>query len=57
MNGKYGCVSFGFIWTRPVDNLKAELTRNRQDMNLAMYESEDEALRYESEDEALRDPR
>jgi beta-carotene 3-hydroxylase len=45
VKGKDGCVSFGFIWARPVDNLKAELSRNRQDMNLAMYESEDEALR------------
>ena len=45
VNGKEGCVSFGFIWARPVDSLKAELARNRQDMNLAMYESEDDALR------------
>jgi beta-carotene 3-hydroxylase len=45
VNGKDGCVSFGFIWARPVDSLRSELTRNRQDMNLTMYESEDEAVR------------
>lgn len=45
VKGKDGCVSFGFVWARPIDELKAELTRNRQQMNLKMYESEDEALR------------
>ena len=45
VKGKDGCVSFGFIWSPPVEKLKAELSRNRQKMNLAMYESEDDALR------------
>lgn len=45
VKGKDGCVSFGFIWSPPVEKLKAELRRNRQKMDLAMYESEDDALR------------
>ena len=45
VKGKDGCVSFGFVWSRPVDSLKAELSRNRRDMSLAMYEGKDEALR------------
>jgi beta-carotene 3-hydroxylase len=45
VRGKDGCVSFGFIWSPSIDSLKAELARNRRDLNLNMYESEDEALR------------
>ena len=30
---------------RPIESLKAELVRNRQEMNLKMYETEDEAVR------------
>lgn len=44
VKGKDGCVSFGFIWAPTVDSLKCELARNRQTMNLTLYESEDEAL-------------
>ncbi len=45
VKGKDGCVSFGFIWARPVDSLKLELVRNRQRMNLTLYDSEDDDLR------------
>ena len=43
VKGRVGCVSFGFIWARPTDYLKAELKQNREEMKLAMYESEDAA--------------
>ena len=45
VKGKDGCVSFGFIWAPPVHVLKEELRRNRQAMDLQMYESEDDALK------------
>lgn len=44
VKGKDGCVSFGFIWARSVDDLKSELRENRERQHLTMYESEDEAL-------------
>jgi len=49
VKGRDGCVSFGFIWARPTDYLKAELKRNREEMQLAMYESEDEAAEVSSQ--------
>ncbi len=45
VDGREGCVSFGFLWAPRVDRLKGELRRNRDEMRLRMYESEDEALR------------
>ena len=45
VKGKDGCVSFGFIWAPPVPVLKEELRRNRQAMDLQMYESEDDAVK------------
>ncbi len=45
VKGKEGCVSFGFLWARPVNSLKNELKHNRKELNLAMYESEEEAVR------------
>lgn len=44
VEGKEGCVSFGFIWAPSVESLKRELVANRRRKNLAMYETEDEAL-------------
>lgn len=43
VKGRDGCVSFGFIWAPPVDKLKAELKRNREELHLNMYESVEEA--------------
>lgn len=45
VDGRDGCVSFGFLWAPPVDRLKSELRENRQHMQLCMYETEDDALR------------
>ncbi len=45
VKGKDGCVSFGFIWAPPVHVLKDELRRNREALDLQMYESEDDALK------------
>lgn len=45
VDGRDGCVSFGFLWAPRVDRLKGELRRNREEMSLRMYENEDEALR------------
>lgn len=39
-----GCVSFGFIWAPRVETLKHQLRANRRSRDLAMYESEDEAV-------------
>ena len=44
VKGKDGCVSFGFVWAPPVEQLKKQLTANRERQDLAMYETEDEAL-------------
>ena len=45
VKGRDGCVSFGFLWAPPVTELTEELRQNRERHNLAMYVSEEEALR------------
>ena len=42
--GRNGCVSFGFLWAPSVDSLKRQLRHNRKTQNLALYDSEKDAL-------------
>lgn len=45
VKGKDGCVSFGFIWAPPVQDLKEKLQQNRDMLDLQMYENEEDALK------------
>lgn len=44
VQGKDGCVSFGFIWAPALDTLKKQLRDNQKKQNLTLYESEREQL-------------
>lgn len=44
VKGKDGCVSFGFLWSPPLDQLKDQLRHNRRSGDVKLYDGEQDLI-------------
>lgn len=44
VKGKDGCVSFGFLWSPPLDELKDQLRHNRRSGDVKLYDGEQDLI-------------